>query len=285
MWPVSLSYDWNDLRLFLALVRSGSVRAAADSLGIGRATVSRRVRAFETAMSARLFEGDTWALTSAGETLLNTAEQVELQLADMERRIIGKDMRLEGSVRLLAPDFLMGEFLMPVLSTIAEEQPGIDIEVVHTMHLEALTRRDAELAIWLGRSPPEDLLGRKLAPLKMAPYRASDKEEPKAWVGFGRDLPTQAWIDGSIRPDYSRRGAFESVLLQYEAVVHGLGISYLPCIKADKDDRLDRLPDAVETETHSLWLLRLSETRDTARLKYVSDQLFGALSRVDRHKP
>lgn len=277
---MSLSYDWNDLRLFLALVRSGSVRAAADSLGVGRATVSRRIRTFEAAMNTRLFVGDSWALTLAGETLLATAEQVEARLAEMERRVIGRDMRLEGRVRLLAPDFLMGEFLMPVLRAMAEEQPGINVEVVHTMHLEALTRLDAELAIWLGRSPPEDLLGRKLAPLKMAPYRARHEDEPRAWVGFGQDLPTGDWIRTSIRPDYPRRGAFESVLLQYEAVVYGLGISYLPCIKADFDERLVRVSDAKETQTHSLWLLRLSDTRDTARLKYVSDQLYQALKHL-----
>jgi len=95
MLPVSLAYDWNDLRLFLALVRTGSVRAAADSLGIGRATVSRRIRDFENGMKTRLFEADSWDLTPTGEILLSTAEQVELQLADMERRVIGQDMRLE----------------------------------------------------------------------------------------------------------------------------------------------------------------------------------------------
>ncbi|MEO0547701.1 MAG: LysR family transcriptional regulator [Pseudomonadota bacterium] len=277
---MSLAYDWNDLRLFLALVRSGSVRSADDSLGIGRATVSRRIRAFEAAMGTRIFEGETWGLTPVGETLLQTAEQVELQLANMERKLVGKDMRLEGTVRLLAPDFLVGRFLMPVLRQIFTEQPGIDIEVVHTMHLEELTRRDAELAIWLGTTPPEDLIGRRLAPLDMAPYRPCGMDEPAAWVGFGHNLPTDPWIKASMRPEYPRRGSFESVLLQYEAVIHGLGICYLPCVSADLDARLERIPDGAVTETHSLWLLRQADTRDTARLKYVSDRLYGAMSRL-----
>lgn len=282
MLPVSLAYDWNDLRLFLALVRTGSVRAAAGSLGIGRATVSRRIRDFENGMKTRLFEADSWDLTPTGEILLSTAEQVELQLADMERRVIGQDMRLEGTVRLLAPDFLVANFLMPTIRDMAENQPGIDIEMVHTMNLEQLTRRDAELAIWLGKDPPLDLLGRQLAPLNMSTYRQRDVPEPQAWVGFGRGLPTTKWIASSIRPNHRRRGAYESVMLQYEAVRAGLGIAELPCFIAEQDASIERLPDSAIKQTYSLWLLRHAETKKTARLKYVSDRLFGALSGVER---
>lgn len=281
MWPVSLSYDWNDLRLFLALVRSGSVRAAADSLGIGRATVSRRIRAFEEGMNTRIFEGESWELTPTGETLLQTAEQVELHLSEMERKVIGRDMRLEGSVRLLAPDFMVAKFLMPAIKSMATDQPGIDIEMVHTMHLETLTRRGAELAIWLGKQPPEDLIGRRLAPLRMATYRKRGASEPTDWVGFGKNFPTDGWIAKSIRPKYARRGVYESVMLQHEAVRNGLGIAELPCLIADQDDKIERLPDSSVTQTNSLWLLRQAETRNTARLKYVADQFFDILSRID----
>ncbi|MEX0312497.1 MAG: LysR family transcriptional regulator [Tateyamaria sp.] len=277
---MSLKYDWNDLRLFLALVRSGSVRSAAVSLGLGRATVSRRIRAFEDALDVRLFEGDGWDLTASGETLLQTAEQVELQLSQMERLIVGQDMRLNGSVRLLAPDFLVGKTLMPTLRHMAEAHPGTNTDFSPTIHLEVLTRRSAELAIWLGAQPPEDLIGRRMTPLKMATYRKKNTQEPKAWIGFGRNLPTESWIAKSVRPDYTRRGVFQSVSMQHDAVREGLGIAELPCAFADDDPEIERLPDAVVTSTNSLWLLRHADTRNSARLKYVSDVLFDTLSKL-----
>ena len=81
-----------------------------------------------------------------------------------------------------------------------------------------------------------------------------------------------------MRPTYNRRGLFESVMLQHEAVRHGMGIAMLPCAFADTDPDLERLPDAEIRQTHSLWLLRQADTRNTARLKYVADGLYRALS-------
>ncbi|MBE7379888.1 MAG: LysR family transcriptional regulator [Leptolyngbya sp. SIO1E4] len=48
--------NWNDLRVFLALARSGSVRSAAIRLAVSHSTVVRRVDALEKSLGVRLFE-------------------------------------------------------------------------------------------------------------------------------------------------------------------------------------------------------------------------------------
>jgi DNA-binding transcriptional LysR family regulator len=71
--------DWNDLKFFLAIARSGSIRAGAHSLRANHVTVSRRLAQLETAIDARLFDRTHRGLilTQLGEELLPNAERVE----------------------------------------------------------------------------------------------------------------------------------------------------------------------------------------------------------------
>ena len=41
--------DWDDVRVFLAVARHGSVRAAGRALGLSQPTIGRRLAAFEAA--------------------------------------------------------------------------------------------------------------------------------------------------------------------------------------------------------------------------------------------
>src|SRR5690606_14474654 len=64
--------DWNDLRHFLALARTGSARAAGGLLGVSHSTVSRRVEALEAELGVRLFDRhrDGYLLTDAGKQMV-----------------------------------------------------------------------------------------------------------------------------------------------------------------------------------------------------------------------
>jgi molybdenum-dependent DNA-binding transcriptional regulator ModE len=70
--------DWNDVRYFLALARTGSVRAAGTLLGVSHSTVARRVEALEARLGVKLFDRnrDGYLLTSAGnEMMIRIADQ------------------------------------------------------------------------------------------------------------------------------------------------------------------------------------------------------------------
>src|SRR4051812_50189542 len=47
--------DWNDARIFLAVTRHGSLRAAGRALGISQPTVGRRLAAFEAVFGGPAF--------------------------------------------------------------------------------------------------------------------------------------------------------------------------------------------------------------------------------------
>ena len=81
--------DWDDARVFLAVARNGSLRAAGRSLGLSQPTVGRRLSAFETSFGGpALFDRlpDGLRLNSAGDALLPAVEQIEIAALAVERR-------------------------------------------------------------------------------------------------------------------------------------------------------------------------------------------------------
>lgn len=74
--------NWDDTRLFLALARHGTLSGAARELGIGLATISRRVERMEHALGLPLFlrHQNGYDLTDQGAALLPRAEAVEQAL-------------------------------------------------------------------------------------------------------------------------------------------------------------------------------------------------------------
>jgi DNA-binding transcriptional LysR family regulator len=84
--------DWDDVRYFLAVARGGSVRAAAERVGVNHATVLRRVAQLEQRLGAYMFEKlPSGCVTAAGEEVLELAEQMEASSLQLETRVFGRD--------------------------------------------------------------------------------------------------------------------------------------------------------------------------------------------------
>ena len=159
--------DWDDLRLFLGLVRHGSARGAAQALALSHSTVVRRVERLESDLGVRLFDRDFtgYRPTAAGETLLVSALKAEDAILAAGRKLHGQDARLTGEIRLTTSDILVNYLLMPDLALFTSNYPDIDLTVLQSYDIFDLARREADVAIRFiggGRSPPEDLVGRKL---------------------------------------------------------------------------------------------------------------------------
>jgi DNA-binding transcriptional LysR family regulator len=81
--------DWDDVRVFLAVAREGSMRAAGRALGFSQPTIARRLAAFEAAFGGpNLFDRfpEGLRLNAAGEQLVSAAESVEYAVLTLERR-------------------------------------------------------------------------------------------------------------------------------------------------------------------------------------------------------
>ena len=118
--------NWDDLRLFLAVARAGTLSGAAREIGVNHSTVFRRIGAFEDTLGVRLFDRlpNGYALTAAGEEMHESALRVEEEIAALDRRVTGQDLRLSGMVRITTVDMLAQGLLPRHLLAFRRAYPG-----------------------------------------------------------------------------------------------------------------------------------------------------------------
>src|SRR5580698_8364406 len=96
--------DWNDVRIFLAVAESGSLNAAARSLGMTQPTISRRMEDLEYRLGARLFSRSPRgvSLTDAGLSVRTLASSMARFGGAIMREVAGRDRVDAGRVRVAA---------------------------------------------------------------------------------------------------------------------------------------------------------------------------------------
>src|SRR4051794_1984852 len=281
--------EWDELRFFLAVAEAGSLAGAARALGVNHTTVLRRINGFEAQLGLRLFDRlpGGYAMTVGGEELLAAARRIEETVTDLERRLAGQDLRLEGELRVTTTDTLALTILMPHLAAFRTAHPGITLELTVTNAMANLTRRDADVAIRPTAEPPEALVGRRVAGLAHAIYAASRSHlertaaEASAAAADGiANLSGQAWIgtDASLASTVGARWLrrelpaarivcrLDSLMAMRAAAAAGLGLALLPCYVGDTDPGLVRVrPPPLPGTEAGLWLLTHEDLRRTAR--------------------
>src|SRR6195256_5372565 len=138
--------DWDDIRFFLAVARGGSVRAAAERLGVNHSTVLRRVVQLEERLGARMFEKlpSGYRLTAAGEEVLEFADQMEASSNRLETRVLGRDQGVRGLLRVTLAPPLATHLLMPDFAEFARLHPEIEMEILSIGEPVNLTNREAD---------------------------------------------------------------------------------------------------------------------------------------------
>ena len=275
--------DWNDLRYFAAVSRSGSLAGAARALGVNHSTVFRRIKSLERSLAVRLFDRthDGYVLTAEGEEMMVTALGVEEAITGLDRRMSGKDYRLSGSIRVTTTDTIGSGFLQPHLHAFRQAYPGIELELVISNAFFSLSKREADIAIRPTRSPPEELVGRRLANLAWAVYAGVGYLETHPRPRRVEDLADHDHVAGDDSlghlevTRWRRRHVADgrvvlrsnSVGAQCAAARAGLGIAVLPCFVADPFPDLVRVLPPVADLASELWALTHPDLRHTARVR------------------
>jgi len=273
--------NWEDTRLFLALARSGSARATAAKEGVSHSTVTRRIDLLESDLGVRLFDRDVrgYRLTGAGETMLSSTVRAEDALLTAERQLQGRDAQLTGEIQLTTPSIIATHLIMDDLVEFTRQYPDIELNVLISVDMFNLSRREADVAIRLlrlGSSPPEDLVGRKLVTIKSC-YYASDayltENDPSRadstarWIGWDDLERFPAWVEASPFPNLPVHGRLYDVMLQAEAARCGMGLTVLPCFVGDSVEELQRIPNCEPYLSYDLWMLSHPDLRDAARMR------------------
>lgn len=271
--------DWDDIRYFLNVSRTGSIRSAASQLGVNHSTVSRRINQLEKKLGVRLFDKlpTGYLITPAGEEIIDYAMQIEEQTNALKRQVFGRDTELSGKLRVTLSEALASHLLMPDIKMFCQTYPGIHIELVISDDQFSLSKREADVAIRVTNgSPPDHLIGRKLLTYAVSTYASQEylkKEnrlsEPENinWLGWDDDIPVPQWIKQSEFPEIPVKHQANHIVVQLIATRSGLGISSLPCFMADTDPQLVRVPDASAQPGRDIWLLTHQDLKQTARVK------------------
>lgn len=270
--------DWDDLRLFLAICRGGSVREAALRLAISHSTVSRRLQAFEAVMGAQLFLRHAGGLspTETGSALLVHAERVESDVLALQAGLLQSDGRLAGRLRISAPPPIAHHLLMPILAPFLQRYPDIEAEVIASYDFTDLDRQHADIAIRFQANPDDHLVGRRLPDLAYSIYATPDYVASHRFHGPGADARWiiwsdkdrgSAWFRASPLPDCGFGPVIPDPLAQLSAARAGLGFVYAPCILADADPALIRVPGMGPMADRPGWILTHPDIRSSQRVK------------------
>ena len=284
--------EWSDLRYALELGRHGTLSAAGDAMGVARTTIGRRVRALEDALGVRLFDAtpDGFIPTVEGQELIELAERMEAEVLVTRGQLLGRAAELSGRLRVSTLGFVYEAFV-GVFESFTARYPNIELTVIATERELSLLRREADVVIRLGATPPERLIGRKLGVMTFAPYASKALVER---VGEGACLADYPWISGDESSEVrwldmwleaNAPGARVALRTEDYPVIHasveaGMGVHLLPCFVADASPNLVRVGQKLDAEARPLWLLTLAELRSNRRVRAFMDHVAEAFSGV-----
>lgn len=245
---------------FVRTVDEGSVSAAARSLGVPRATLSRRLGRLEERLGVRLLHRSTrrLKLTRAGEELYPRARRIVEEAIAAQDAVRRLDEVPRGLLRVSVPiniDLSMAPFIDSFLAA----YPDVELEVwATTRHLD-LIAEGIDVALRGGLVADGSLIGRRVLATELAGVaspdyldargRPTDPEEladHECILGFLRgERPERFWPlhDGSRIP-VSGRLITNDVELRLAVALQGRGIALLPlsfCLGALAAGRLERV--------------------------------------------
>ena len=289
--------DWDDLRVFNAVVDGGSLRSASLNLGVNHSTVFRRLHRLEESVGARLFDRlpEGYSLTQVGEELRAHAVRVREDIDALQLAVLGKDFKPRGTIRITAPDNIAYAYLPAYFETFRKQYPEIRIDLIAGGTSLDLTRREADIAVLATKKPPEYLIGRKVLTLEWAFYAATKYLHEEGRPRYQRDLkthriiagegntarlPGMLWLDKNCADQIvARCNTLNAMSSLAEA---GYGIALLP------DDQfkpeLERLFPNTPSARTDLWILTHPELRKTERIRLMVNHLFESMRADDRLK-
>lgn len=265
---------WDNLRIFLAVARLGTLAAAGKSLDLNPSTLHRKLAAFEAELGASLFEKGPrgYQVTSAGEVLFERALEVEEAVFAASRTIMGYEKNASGDVRITLP-LAMVPMLVPILIDFRLACP--DVRVILLADDRSLDiGRATDVALRSTDQPLPSAVGRNLCGLGWCRYTHSASElDDVPWVDYAdlQPAPAVSWFREQF-PGSTSVMQVRGVPGMLEVLAAGVGQGLLPCFVGDADPRLRRIGDTI-AQKNNLWMLIHADLRRSARVRALVDFL------------
>ena len=243
-------------------------------------------------MGVRFFDRarDGYTATAAAEEVSGLVRRLRTDVLAVERRIVGRDLRPSGTLRVTTTDTLLFGWLSPGLREFRRAYPDIRLELVVSNDVFSLSKREADIAVRPAHKPDESLVGRRIGTIAQAPYMAKtlatqvDNTEALAsidWIGPDESMTYPAYDRWLEQDDLVERCRIRvnSVYGMLSAARAGLGVSVLPCYLGENDEQLSRVGGVIPSMATDLWLLTHPDLRKTERIRVFLDHVAGLARR------
>lgn len=269
--------SWDDLQVFLAVARHGTLGGAARALRQTQPTMGRRLRALEAALGHALFQrtADGFVLTEEGLAALPHAERMAEEAQGLRRALTGSEAALQGLLRISCSEWFGVTILAPVLAEYGARHPGVTVELLTDARIYSLARREADLAFRITPFEDPDIVSRRLMSVAYGVYGQAGRPHP-APDGAGSALvlmdtafsgmPDVGWITARL-PKARIAARSNNREVQARLCALGLGLAVLPRPLGDVTLGLERIDLAAPPPSRDTWFGYHRDLRRNGRLR------------------
>lgn len=282
--------DWKSLPAFLAVARSGSLRAGAAQIDGTHATLRRQIEGLEAQLGTTLFRRTAggFTLSAAGRRLLPQALEAEAALLKGFNAVKGLDREAAGRIRLSVDPLTAHYLLAPVLADFAMLYPEIEIELKLSYTIDSIAKDETDISIRHVVAVDDDAVGRKLFPLSIGIFASRDYIDtvlPQAgakgtgltWIGYGDVPEMHRMIDATPFPLAQVRHTVADPQMHLHLARAGAGMTFLAHWLQSVFPDLQRVPGTTLDTRRATWMLLHGDLRRVKRARLLVDYLSAAL--------
>lgn len=155
------------MRLYARIVELGSFTAAANDLGLPRATVTHAIKSLETRLGAQLLQRTTRCqrVTRDGQAYYGHCVRLLADLDEVEADFREAALKPQGRLRIDLPAPLARMLVIPALPEFCARFPQIELEIGSSDRFVDLLREGVDCVLRVGELPDSGLVGRRVATL------------------------------------------------------------------------------------------------------------------------
>ena len=283
----------DDALIFTRVVEYHSFTQAAQSLGMQKSTVSRRIALLEERLGVRLLNRTTrkLRLTEVGQAYYERCRQIMHDFAEAEQAVMQLQQAPSGLLRITSPIEFGQMFLASLLGDFMRQYPQITAEVELASRSVDPLQEGVDIVIMVGQPEDSTLVARRLlstsrwlcaspdylaahgtptSVAELAGHRAVllSTDSQRYWPLSGDSLPCQRVL------------SCNNITFAREAVVAGAGIAALPaliCAESVHSGRLVRLLADVPLPVGELYAVYPSRRFQAMKVKAFLDFLISRL--------
>lgn len=274
--------SWDDFAYFLAVVRGGSLSAAAAEMGASASTVSRHIDALETRLGLSLFlrQPRGYVLSDAGTELLARVSEVERAVKAVERMGVATS-EIAGEIKIAAPESVAHYLILPHLPELVREHPELRIELLVTRFRADLARREADIALRITEPGQHDFapdaIARQVGSFHFGLYCAESLLESVAdwrslphvsWDASWARLPMVEWLQ-ELFPKQAPVMRSNSMQAHYLAARAGVGVAMLPRFLVQREGGLVQIEADLSHTRHELWMLHHQDLKGSDKVRVI----------------